>query len=37
AMAPERRGDLARLGPRAMLAGALASCMSAAMASLLGA
>ncbi|MEB3223608.1 MAG: NupC/NupG family nucleoside CNT transporter [Candidatus Sericytochromatia bacterium] len=36
AMAPERRGDLARLGPRAMLAGALASCMSAAMASLLG-
>ena len=36
AMAPERRGDLARLGPRAMAAGALASCMSAAMAGLLG-
>lgn len=36
AMAPERRGDLARLGPRAMIAGALASCMSAAMAGLLG-
>ncbi|MEB3196084.1 MAG: nucleoside transporter C-terminal domain-containing protein [Candidatus Sericytochromatia bacterium] len=34
-MAPERRGDLARLGPRAMLAGALASCMSAAMAGVL--
>lgn len=34
-MAPERRGELARLGPRAMIAGAMASCMSAAMAGLL--
>jgi CNT family concentrative nucleoside transporter len=34
-MAPSRRGDLARLGLRAMLAGALASCMSAAIAGLL--
>lgn len=34
-MAPERRGELAKLGPRAMIAGALASCMSAAMAGLL--
>lgn len=34
-MAPERRGDLARLGPRAMCAGALSSMMSAAMAGLL--
>jgi CNT family concentrative nucleoside transporter len=36
AMAPSRRGDLARLGIRAMCAGALASCMSAAIAGLLG-
>src|SRR5687767_14128701 len=35
AMAPSRRGDLARLGLRAMVGGALASCMSAAMAGLL--
>ncbi|MNL54052.1 Nucleoside permease NupX [compost metagenome] len=35
AMAPSRRGDLAKLGLRAMLAGALASCMSAAIAGLL--
>jgi CNT family concentrative nucleoside transporter len=35
AMAPSRRGDLARLGVRAMLAGALASCSSAAIAGLL--
>jgi CNT family concentrative nucleoside transporter len=35
AMAPSRRGDLARLGLRAMLAGALASCLSAAVAGLL--
>jgi CNT family concentrative nucleoside transporter len=34
-MAPERRGDLARLGPLAMCAGALSSMMSAAMAGLL--
>ncbi len=34
-MAPERRRDLARLGPRAMLAGALASCLSAAMVGIL--
>jgi CNT family concentrative nucleoside transporter len=34
-MAPERRADLARLGPRAMLAGALASCLSAAMVGIL--
>jgi CNT family concentrative nucleoside transporter len=36
AMAPSRRGDLAKLGVRAMCAGALASCMSAAIAGLLG-
>lgn len=36
AMAPSRRGDLARLGIRAMIAGALTSCMSAAIAGLLG-
>lgn len=36
AMAPSRRGDLAKLGLRAMLAGALASCMSAAIAGFLG-
>ncbi len=35
AMAPERRGDLAQLGLRAMVAGALASCLSAAMAGML--
>jgi CNT family concentrative nucleoside transporter len=35
AMAPSRRGDLAKLGLRAMLAGALASCMSAAIAGFL--
>lgn len=34
-MAPARRGDLARLGLRAMLGGALVSCMSAAIAGLL--
>lgn len=35
AMAPERRGDLARLGLRAMLAGALVSCLSGAIAGML--
>ncbi|MNT96837.1 Nucleoside permease NupX [compost metagenome] len=35
-MAPSRRGDLAKLGVRAMIAGALASCMSASIAGLLG-
>ena len=35
AMAPERRGDLARLGLRAMFAGALVSCMSGTIAGLL--
>lgn len=34
-IAPERRGELAVLGPRAMLAGALASCLSATLAALL--
>ena len=34
-MAPERRGDLARLGLRAMLAGALVSCLSGAIAGIL--
>ncbi|MBK8480799.1 MAG: NupC/NupG family nucleoside CNT transporter [Proteobacteria bacterium] len=35
AMAPARRADLARLGFRAMLAGALVSCLSAALAGIL--
>ncbi len=35
AMAPERRSDLARLGMRAMGAGALATCMTACMAGVL--
>lgn len=34
-IAPERRGELARLGPKAMLAGALASCLTATIAGLL--
>lgn len=36
AMAPERRGDLARLGLRAMAGGALATCMTACVAGVLG-
>ncbi|HEB52724.1 MAG TPA: NupC/NupG family nucleoside CNT transporter [bacterium] len=35
AMAPERRADLAKLGLRAMLAGALATCMTACVAGVL--
>ena len=35
AMVPERRGELARLGLKAMLAGALVSCISGALAGLL--
>ncbi|MCA9664974.1 MAG: hypothetical protein KC503_05275 [Myxococcales bacterium] len=35
AMAPSRRGDLARLGIRAMFAGALVSCLSGAVAGML--
>ncbi|MDX2198678.1 MAG: nucleoside transporter C-terminal domain-containing protein [Phycisphaerae bacterium] len=35
AMAPERRGELARLGPRAMLAGAIACWMTATIAGVL--
>ena len=35
ALAPERRGDLARLAPRAMLAGTMANLMSAAIVSCL--
>jgi concentrative nucleoside transporter, CNT family len=35
AMAPERRGDLSRLGLRAMFAGALATCMTACVAGVL--
>jgi CNT family concentrative nucleoside transporter len=35
AMAPERRGDLARLGLRAMFGGALATCMTACVAGVL--
>jgi concentrative nucleoside transporter, CNT family len=35
AMAPERRGDLARLGLRAMLGGTLASFMTACVAGVL--
>lgn len=34
-IAPDRRGELALLGPRAMLAGALASCLTATIAGLL--
>jgi len=34
-IAPERRGDLARLGLRAMVGGALASCLTATIAGLL--
>lgn len=34
-IAPERRGELALLGPRAMLGGALASCLTATIAGLL--
>ena len=34
-IAPERRGELGILGPRAMLAGALASCLTATVAGLL--
>jgi CNT family concentrative nucleoside transporter len=34
-MAPERRGDLAKLGLRAMFGGALASWMTAAIAGML--
>jgi len=37
AMAPERRGDLAKLGLRAMFAGALATCMTACVAGVLSA
>lgn len=36
AMAPERRGDLAKLGLRAMFGGALATCMTACVAGVLG-
>jgi len=35
ALAPNRRGDLARLGFRAMLAGTMANLMSASIAGLL--
>jgi CNT family concentrative nucleoside transporter len=35
AMAPERRGDLAKIGLRAMFAGALATCMTACVAGVL--
>jgi CNT family concentrative nucleoside transporter len=34
-LAPERRGDLSRLGFRAMIAGTLATCMVAAVAGIL--
>ena len=36
AMAPERRGDLAKLGVRAMFGGAMATCMTACVAGVLG-
>jgi CNT family concentrative nucleoside transporter len=36
AIAPERRGDLARIGLRAMLGGAIATCMTACVAGVLG-
>jgi len=35
ALAPERRADLARIAPRAMLAGLLATCLTACMAGIL--
>ncbi len=35
-MAPERRGDLARLGVRSIIAGTLATCLSATIAGLVG-
>ena len=35
-MAPERRGDLARLGVGAIVAGTLATCLSATIAGLVG-
>ena len=35
-MAPERRGDLARLGLRSIVAGTLATCLSATIAGLVG-
>jgi len=35
-MAPERRGDLARLGVRSIVAGTLATCLSATIAGLVG-
>jgi CNT family concentrative nucleoside transporter len=37
AMAPSRRADLAKLGLRAMFAGALATCMTACVAGVLSA
>lgn len=37
AMAPDRRGDLAKLGLRAMFAGAIATCMTACVAGVLSA
>jgi CNT family concentrative nucleoside transporter len=37
AMAPERRGDLAKIGLRAMFAGAIATCMTACVAGVLSA
>jgi CNT family concentrative nucleoside transporter len=36
ALVPERRGDLARLGVKAMLAGSMANAMSACIAGILG-
>ena len=35
-MVPERRGDLARLGVRSIVAGTLATCLSATIAGLVG-
>jgi CNT family concentrative nucleoside transporter len=34
-LAPERRGDLARLGPRAMFGGLLTTCLVACVAGVL--
>ncbi|MHC4078792.1 MAG: nucleoside transporter C-terminal domain-containing protein, partial [Planctomycetota bacterium] len=36
AMAPDRKGDIARLALRAMVAGALATCMTACLAGVMG-
>ena len=36
AMAPERRGEIVRLAPMTMVSGTLATCLTGAMAGILG-